>query len=168
MYMSGSWQIPGFSQDIGDAFDWDAVPNPWGEGGSTGIPGGAVLAALKTTKHPEEVAKVMDYLASEEILGEFTAKTLFIPGHIGLAEKGVEYVTDDPNVEQALSVFLAEVPKLSEEAYALQYSPIGFPLNVNIRDRLSQVIVGELTLDEAIALIQEAVDQAYQEVYGAQ
>ncbi|GAB4419603.1 MAG: ABC transporter substrate-binding protein [Anaerolineae bacterium] len=168
MYMSGSWQIPGFSQDIGDAFDWDAVPNPWGEGGSTGIPGGAVLAALNTTKHPEEVAKVMDYLASEEILGEFTAKTLFIPGHIGLAEKGVEYVTDDPNVEQALSVFLAEVPKLSEEAYALQYSPIGFPLNVNIRDRLSQVIVGELTLDEAIALIQEAVDQAYQEVYGAQ
>jgi len=168
MYMSGSWQIAGFSTDIGTAFDWDAVPNPWGEGGSTGIPGGAVMAGLNTTAHPEEVAKVMEYLASEDILGEFTAKTLFIPGHIGLATKGVEYVTDDPNVEQALNVFLAEVPKLSEEAYGLQYSPIGFPLNVNIRDRLSQVIVGELTLDEAIVKIQETVDQAYAEVYGSQ
>ncbi len=166
MYMSGSWQISGFSTDIGTAFDWDAVPNPYGEGGSTGIPGGAVLGAMKTTAHPEEVALVMDYLAQEDVLGEFSARTLFIPGHVGLAEKGVEYVTEDPNVTQALQTFLAEVGKLTPEAYGLQYSPIGFTLNTEIRDRLSQVIVGELTLDEAIVKIQEAVDAAYQQVYG--
>lgn len=166
MYMSGSWQIAGFAADIGESFDWDAVPNPYGDGGSTGIPGGAVMAGMSTTEHPAEVALVMDYLASEPVLTEFTAKTLFIPGHIGIANAGVEYVTEDPNVLQALNSFLAEVPKLSEEAYGLQYSPIGFSLNTNIRDRLSQVIVGELTLDEAIQKIQEAVDQAYTEVYG--
>ncbi|MCD4686819.1 MAG: extracellular solute-binding protein [Anaerolineae bacterium] len=166
MYMSGSWQIAGFANDIGETFDWDVVPNPFGDGGSTGIPGGAVMAGLETTEHPEEVAMVMDYLASVDVLTEFTAKTLFIPGHIGIAGAGVEYVTDDPNVLQALNMFLAEVPKLADEAYGLQYSPIGFPLNVNIRDRLSQVIVGEMTLDEAIEKIQEAVDEAYAEVYG--
>jgi alpha-1,4-digalacturonate transport system substrate-binding protein len=166
MYMSGSWQIAGFAGEIGDTFDWDAVPNPYGVGGSTGIPGGAVMAGLTTTEHPEEVAMVMDYLTSEPVLTEFTAKTLFIPGHIGIAGKGVEYVTEDANVLQALNTFLAEVPKLSEEAYGLQYSPIGFSLNTNIRDRLSQVIVGEMTLDEAIVMIQETVDQAYAEVYG--
>lgn len=166
MYMSGSWQLAGFATDIGTSFDWDAVPNPYGEGGSTGIPGGAVMAGLSSTAHPEEVALLMDYLVSEPVLTEFTARTLFIPGHIGIAEKGVEYATDDANVLQALNTFLAEVPKLSEEAYGLQYSPIGFTLNTNIRDRLSQVIVGELTLDEAIQRIQEAVDQAYVEVFG--
>lgn len=166
MYMSGSWQISGFSSDIGTSFDWDAVPNPYGEGGSTGIPGGAVLAAMKTTAHPEETAMVMDYLVQEDVLGEFSARTLFIPGHVGLAAKGVDYVTDDPNVTQALQTFLAEVPKLTPEAYGLQYSPIGFTFNTELRDRLGQVIVGELTLDEAIAKVQEAVDAAYQQVYG--
>ncbi len=161
MYMSGSWQISSFSSQIGDSFEWQAVPNPWGDGGSTGIPGGAVMGAMNTTAHPEEVAMVMDYLVQEDVLGEFSARTLFIPGHKGLAAKGVDYVTDDPNVTQALGVFLAEVGKLSDEAYGLQYSPIGFVLNTNIRDRLSQVLTGEMTLDEAIVKIQEAVDQAY-------
>jgi alpha-1,4-digalacturonate transport system substrate-binding protein len=109
----------------------------------------------------------MDYLVQEDVLGEFSARTLFIPGHKGLAEKGVEYVTDNPNVTQALGVFLAEVGKLSPEAYGLQYSPIGYVLNTNIRDRLGQVLTGEMTLDEAIVKIQEAADQAYTDTYGA-
>ncbi|MFP4322819.1 MAG: ABC transporter substrate-binding protein [Anaerolineales bacterium] len=160
-YMSGSWQIQSFSDQIGDTFDWQAVPNPSGEGGSTGIPGGAVMAAMNTTDHPEEVTMVMEYLASEDVLREFTERTLFIPGHIGIAESGVDYDTDNEAVLDALNTFLAEVPKLDDEAYGLQYSPIGFTLNTNIRDRLSQVLVDELTLDEAIERIQEEVDLAY-------
>lgn len=161
MYMSGSWQVQAFSNDIGDSFDWRVVPNPSGVGGSTGIPGGAVIGAMNTTSHPAEVAQVMDYLVREDVLAEFTARTLFIPGHIGIAEAGVAYETDNPDVLNALNVFLAEVPKLSDQAYALQYSPIGFTLNTNIRDRLTQVIVGELTLDQAIERIQEEVDAAF-------
>ncbi|MCI0709001.1 MAG: extracellular solute-binding protein [Chloroflexi bacterium] len=167
-YMSGSWQIQAFATDIGDSFDWAAVPNPSGPGGSTGIPGGAVLAGMNTTEHPEEVAMLLDWLASEEILREFTARTLFIPGHIGIANSGVEYDTEDETVLDALNTFLAEVPKLSDQAYALQYSPLGFALNTAIRDRLTQVIVGELTLDEAIMRIQEAVDEAAAEMENAE
>jgi alpha-1,4-digalacturonate transport system substrate-binding protein len=167
VYMSGSWQIAGLANEIGTNFDWDAIPNPYGEGGSTGIPGGAVMAAMSTTAHPEEVAMVMDYLVQQDVLGEFTARTLFIPAHKGLIEAGVTYETDDANILQALDVFVGEAAKLSDEAYALQYSPIGFTLNTEIRDRLGQVLVGELTLDEAIVKIQEAVDAAYEQVYGA-
>ncbi|MCS7070892.1 MAG: extracellular solute-binding protein, partial [Anaerolinea sp.] len=67
MYMSGSWQIGNFTANIGDAFDWEAVPNPTGPGGSTGMPGGTVLVAFAQTEHPEEVARVMDYLASVDV-----------------------------------------------------------------------------------------------------
>jgi len=161
LYMSGSWQIGSFANDIGDSFEWRAVPNPSGPGGSTGIPGGAVVAGLNTTEHPEEVAMLMDYLVQMDVLGEFSGRSLFIPGHAGLAEAGVDFDTDNELVGAALATFLAEVPKLSDEAYALQYSPIGFVLNTNIRDRLTQVIVGELTLDEAIERIQEAADEAF-------
>jgi len=161
MYMSGSWQIAGLNSTIGDLFDWTAVPNPTGDGGSTGMPGGAVVAAMATTEYPEEVGMVMDYLVSPEVMKEFTERTLFLPAHLALIESGVDYQTDDEALLATLNVALGEVAKLSEQAYQLQYSPLIDAFNINTRDRLSQVIVGEITLDEAIALIQEEVDKAF-------
>jgi alpha-1,4-digalacturonate transport system substrate-binding protein len=158
MYMSGSWQVGRFANDIGDAFDWDVVPNPTGEGGSTGMPGGTVMVAFADTEHPAEVARVMDYLASADALREFTERTLFIPGHLGLGE--IDYQTDSALAEAALVDFVAEVPKLNGQAYQLQYGGQAFAINNPIRDRLTQAITGELTLDEALMRIQEDIDAA--------
>lgn len=158
LYMSGSWQVGRFSNDIGDAFDWEVIPNPTGPGGSTGMPGGAALMAIGSTQHPEEVARVMDYLVQEDQMREFTARTLFIPGHLGLGE--VAYDTELPAAQQALNAFAAEVPKLQEQAYMLNFHPQNFVVFNETRDRLSQVMLGELTLGEAIERIQQAVDEA--------
>ncbi len=162
-YMSGSWQIGQLADKVGDAFDWSAVPNPCGPAACTGVPGGAALVALSETQHPAEVARVMEYLASEDVLAEFSARTLFLPGHLGLAEKGVDFQTDLPAAKAALEVFSAQIPKLSPVAYAFQ----GYTFNRSIMnattDRLTQALVGELTLDEAIARIQEDVDTAIAE-----
>ncbi len=155
-YMSGSWQIGGFASAIGDKFEWQAVPNPCGEAGCTGIPGGAALMALGASKHPEEVTKLMEWLSSEAVLEEFSAKSLFIPGHLGLVKKGIQY----PSNNEALNVFVSEIPKLMPEAYLLQYHPKGFVLNTEIRDRLSQVITGELTIDQYMEKLQAKVDEA--------
>lgn len=156
MYVSGSWQVGQFAQNIGDNFEWSVVPNPTDVGGKCMMPGGAVMVAFADTDHPEEVAKVMDFLASAESLAQFSEESLFLPGHLGLAEAGLEYPAQNDN----LNVFLSEIPDICEQAYALQYNPYTFVLNTAIRDRLTQVIAGELTLDEAIVLIQEAVDAA--------
>jgi alpha-1,4-digalacturonate transport system substrate-binding protein len=158
MYMTGSWQIGQFANTIGDAFDWEAVPNPCGPAACTGMPGGAALVGIKTTKHPEAVAKVMEFLTSEENLTEFYARTLFIPGHLGIAAKGVDFQTENAQAKRALKVFSDQVGKLDPIAYRLQ----GYQFNRVIfdatRDRLTQVITGELTLDEAIKRIQEDID----------
>ena len=158
MYMSGSWQIGQFAEKIGDAFDWEAVPNPCGPAACTGMPGGAALVAINTTKHPEEVARVMEFLTSEEVMAEFYGRTLFIPGHLGLADKGVDFQTDLPQAKNSLAMFSSQVGKLAPLAYDLQaykYNTILFNSN---RDRLTQVLVGELTLDEAIQKMQDDVD----------
>ena len=158
LYMSGSWQIGQFNEKIGDSFDWEAVPNPCGPAACTGMPGGAALVGINTTKHPEEVAALLDFLAQEENLAEFSAKTLFIPGHLGLAATGVEYQTDVESAKQALNVFVAQVGKLDPIAYKMQaYTYNTIVLNA-IRDRLTQVMVGELTLDEAIQRMQQEID----------
>src|SRR5487761_1979345 len=73
MYLSGSWQIPQFAKTIGNSFDWQAVPNPCGPAACSGMPGGAALVGLKETKHPKEVAEVLEYLASEPVLSQFYA-----------------------------------------------------------------------------------------------
>ncbi|MEQ9815272.1 MAG: ABC transporter substrate-binding protein [Azospirillaceae bacterium] len=151
MYFSGSWQIAQFANQIGDAFDWWAVPNPCGTAACTGMAGGAGLVGIAYTEHPEEVATVMEYLASEPVIREFTARTLFLPAHAGLASSGVDYVSDDPNVARALDVFLAEVGRLEPKAIAMQAYRFNSILYGAIITRLGQVVAGELTLDDALA-----------------
>jgi len=165
-YMSGSWQVGQFSEQIGDAFDWQTVPNPCGPGGCTGMPGGAALVGIGATEHPEEVTRVMEYLASQEVLGEFAARTLFIPAHAGLSAAGVDFDTDLQLAKDSLGVFVGQVGTLEQTAFDLQ----AYAYNRNVfnatRDRLTQAMVGELTLDEAIERIQDDVDTALAEVSG--
>jgi alpha-1,4-digalacturonate transport system substrate-binding protein len=165
LYMSGSWQIGQFATQIGDAFDWAAVPNPCGPAACTGMPGGAALVAIDNgeNSHPEEVARLMDFLASEEQLADFYARTLFIPGHLGLAAQGIEFQTDNASANQSLTVFSSQVPLLHPLSFDLQGYPFNRVLFDATRDRLTQVIVGELTMDEAIARIQEDIDAALAE-----
>ena len=163
VFMSGSWQVGQFTDQIGDAFDWEAVPNPCGPGACTAMPGGAALVAIGDTEHPQEVATVMEYLASEEVLGEFSARTLFIPAHLGLAESGVDFDTELPQAKKSLDVFVGQVPLLSPIAIDLQAFPYNRIMFNATRDRLTQVLVGELTLDEAIQRSQEDIDQALAE-----
>jgi alpha-1,4-digalacturonate transport system substrate-binding protein len=163
LYMSGSWQIGQFAQNIGDAFDWQAVRNPCGPAACTGMPGGAGLVGIADTEHPEEVAQLMAYLTQEDVMEEFYGRTLFIPGHLGLADSGVEFVTDVDQARDALDVFASEVPRLHPTALRLQAYPFGFAVYNNLRDRLTQVFVGELTLDEAIERTQADIDQALSE-----
>ncbi len=157
LYMAGNWQIGSFAQSIGDAFDWRAIPNPAGECGATGVPGGALVVGFAGTRHPEEVGRLMDYLFSEPVIEEFSIRTSFLPGHLGLIERGVAYEANN----EALNVFAAMIPDLMPEAYTLQYHPQGPDLNIAIRDRLSQVIAGEMTLDEAIGRIQADMDALF-------
>jgi alpha-1,4-digalacturonate transport system substrate-binding protein len=153
-YYSGNWQIGQFDKLIADKFEWDAVPNPYGDCGSTGMPGGAAFVAFKGSKNPKEVTKLIEYLTSDAVLAEFSAKSLFLPGSLSLSKKGVQY----PSANKQMNVFVKEVGKISTQASNLQWGPYITPFNVETRDRLSQVITGELTLDEAIQRIQKKMD----------
>jgi alpha-1,4-digalacturonate transport system substrate-binding protein len=148
-YLSGSWQIAQFDKTVGNAFDWVAVPTPCGPANCSGMPGGAGVIAIKATKHPVEVAKAMAYLASEPVLAEFYARTLFVPGHIGIAGKGVAYKGASPQAAAALKVFGDAVAALDPAAYRIQgnaYSRIVFNAAIS---RLGQAIAGEISLEDA-------------------
>jgi len=164
MVLSGSWQINRLQKDIGNAFDWVAVPNPCGPAACSGIPGGAAWVALKTSKSPKEVGMFLDFIASEANYAEFTGKTENIPAHAGLARKGVPYPEATPAARAALSSFSAGVASLSPVAYQFQGYKFNRAIMLPTVARVTQAIVGEMSSDEAMTKIgadmADAVKQA--------
>ncbi|PSH64916.1 ABC transporter substrate-binding protein [Phyllobacterium brassicacearum] len=152
-YYSGSWQVPNFSTKIGSNFDWVATGSPCGSANCSGMPGGAGLVAIKYTKNPKDVAQVMDYLTREDIVKEFSERTLFLPAHKGLLEKGLDFKTDDEQAKAALNTFVASTSSLSDVAQKLPgwfWSDAFYGALVT---RVSQAAAGELKLDEAFSRI---------------
>ena len=163
MCMSGSWQINGVAGDVGDAFDWVVVPNPTGDGGSTGVAGGSAVVAFADTEYPEAVALLMEFLIQAENYSAFSAGTLALPAHSGVAAAGVDFNTDNESVLGALASYTAEVPKLQDQAVGLNVHPFAFAYYRNSANRIAQYLTGELTLDDALARLQQDIDDAIAE-----
>ncbi|SHI85705.1 ABC transporter substrate-binding protein [Wenxinia saemankumensis] len=155
---SGSWQVANLSTTIGDAFDWVAIGSPCGPAGCSGLAGGAALVAIEYTEHPEEVARVMDWLASEKIVREFSERTLFLPAHAGIVEEGgLEFQSDDPNVPPALDRFVqasGETLPLADQLPAWRWANAYYGALVT---RISQAMAGEITLDQARELMDQDI-----------
>lgn len=123
------------------------------------MPGGAAFVAFKSTKSPNEVARFLDYLASEPVYAEMVAKTANIPAHIGLQKSGVHYDLP-PAAQEAMAQFTRDGTEITPLAYRLQGYIYNRPIFNATVARLSQAIVGELTLDQALSRIQEDVKSA--------
>ena len=163
-YYSGSWQVANLSTKIGDGFDWVAIGSPCGTVGCSGLKGGAALVGIKYTKNPEDVAKVMEYLASPEIVKEFSERTLFLPAHKGVvAEGGLNWDTDDKNVGPALDAFVKSSAETLPAADALPAWKWASAYYGALVTRISQVMAGELTLDEAWTRIDQDIADKVQQ-----
>ncbi|MFY8040454.1 MAG: ABC transporter substrate-binding protein [Bosea sp. (in: a-proteobacteria)] len=161
MHIAGSWMIQRFQADIGDKFEWVVPAQPCGPAGCSAMPGGAAMVAFKATKHPAEVAKVMEFMVSEAVLKEYYERTVQIPAHKGIAEKGLTYGKEvAPQTVAALKQFTADFAKISPVAHQLQ----AYQRNVAIFNAtvnyVAQAITDTLTLPQAYAKIQEEIDNA--------
>ncbi len=156
-YLSGSWQLSRMQKQIGDGFDWKAVPNPCGGAACSGMPGGAAYVALKTSKNPKDVAAFLDYLASEPVYRKMMEMTVNVPANAALQTMPLDYDLS-PAGKQAMQVFSQSATALSPVAYKLQgyrYNRVLFDATA---DRLSQVIAGQISLDQAYERIASDVD----------
>jgi alpha-1,4-digalacturonate transport system substrate-binding protein len=156
-YYSGSWQIAALSTKIGSNFDWVATGSPCGPAGCSGLPGGAALVGIKYTKNAAEVGKVMDYLASEAVVKEFTERTLFLPAHKGVAAGALDFKSDDANVKAALTEFVKATGQVLPTANALPAWKWATPIYGILVTRISQVMAGEMSIDDAYLRIDEDI-----------
>ena len=141
-----------------------AIGSPCGTVGCSGLKGGAALVGIKYTKNPEDVAKVMEYLASPEIVKEFSERTLFLPAHKGVvAAGGLNWDTDDKNVGPALDAFVKSSAETLPAADALPAWKWASAYYGALVTRISQVMAGELTLDEAWTRIDQDIADKVQQ-----
>ncbi|MFB9953051.1 ABC transporter substrate-binding protein [Rhizobium puerariae] len=159
-YYSGSWQVANLATKIGNNFDWVAVGSPCGSAACTGMPGGAALVAVKYTKNPKEVAQVMDWFAQEKIVKEFSERTLFLPGHKGVVDKGgLDFKTDNAQAKAALTRYVEATKTTSETALKLPGWRWSDTVYAAVVTRIGQTLAGELKLDDAFARIDADIAQ---------
>lgn len=162
-YYSGSWQVNKMDTNVGDAFDWVVVGSPCGEGGCSGMPGGSGIVGFEQTEHPELVAKVIDFLAQEENYAEMAARTQNIPSHLAVAEKGLVYEGASEAANNALNAWGAQISKVSPIAFTYQgYKNNRAMFNITVA-RVTQALVGELTVAEAMERASEDLTAALAE-----
>ncbi|KGD87747.1 ABC transporter substrate-binding protein [Rhizobium sp. YS-1r] len=159
-YYSGSWQVANLATKIGNNFDWVAVGSPCGSAACTGMPGGAALVAVKYTKNPKDVATVMDWFAREDIVKEFSERTLFLPGHKGVVDKGgLDFKTDNAQAKAALTTFVEATKTTSETALKLPGWRWSDTVYAAVVTRIGQTLAGELKLDDAFTRIDADIAQ---------
>ena len=162
MHMSGSWAIAGVSDNVGDRFEWTVAPVPCGPAGCGVMPGGAGVVAFEDTEHPEAAAKFIDFIARDDNARQLYGETFAIPANAMLQEEGIDYAAFGASeaVSEGLNTFAAGAARAAEQtpqAYALQGSPDNFVIFNATVQYVSEAMTGQLTLDEAIAKIEEDV-----------
>lgn len=160
MHYGGSWLVQRYAEEIGDRFDWAAVPSPCGPVGCHAMPGGAAMVAFRHTRHPEAVARVMSYMASEAVLREFCERTLQIPAHRIVAERGLPYAGASPAARAALQTFTAAYRGIPPEAHRLQAHPRNHVIFNAIAEHVTQAINGTASLEDALRRIGEETRRA--------
>jgi alpha-1,4-digalacturonate transport system substrate-binding protein len=108
------------------------------------------------------VAKFIDWMAQKEQAKEWYTRTYAIPAHVELQKEGLAYESAGAAkaVSDGLNAFGAMVSVAAEQtpqAFRLQGSPVNTIIFNATVQYVSAVMNDELTMDEAIAKIEEEV-----------
>ena len=161
-YMSGSWNTSNVQNNVGDSFDWAVVPVPCGPAGCGVMPGGAGIVALTSgdAESEEASAKFVAWMGETDQAREWYTRTYAIPAHAGLQAEGLDYASAGAGdaVNAGLNAFTAMANKAAAQtpqAYRLQGDPRNFVIFNATVQYVSEAMNGVLTLDEAMAKIEE-------------
>ncbi|TPW28305.1 carbohydrate ABC transporter substrate-binding protein [Martelella alba] len=157
LYYGGSWQLRRLDSEVGDFFDWKVIDAPCGVAACSSMPGGGALAGFKSTKHPELVGEFLNFASQDENLREMISAAVNIPTAQSMIQSGIEYPGVSDKVQEGLSTFIAQIPKMSETAYRFQGWPFERAMMNSLTTRISQVINNEMDIDTALQRIDQDV-----------
>lgn len=153
-YLAGNWMVNPFQTKIGDAFEWTAINAPCADAGCFAMPGGTAIVGFKRTKHPEVVAEFIEFLGSEKIQREIAENYVILTG---ADVNNPQYKLSSEDAKASMAVFLDNKKNVPEAAREFERKKGGTALYQQIVQRMSQLIVGELSLDETYEVLEDDV-----------
>jgi alpha-1,4-digalacturonate transport system substrate-binding protein len=148
-YVSGNWQMAFFRDTIRDRFEWQVVDNAC-EVQCGGMPGGKFLIGFKDTRAPDKVARLIEYLGSRVSMRHFSVQSLFLPTRKDLIAEGIRY----PARNEDMATFIRGISRLPRSSYVDAFHPRFGPVATEVRDRVTQAIVGQFSVERALELAQ--------------
>jgi alpha-1,4-digalacturonate transport system substrate-binding protein len=153
-YLAGNWMVNPFQTKIGDAFEWTAINAPCGEAACSAMPGATAIVGFKRTKYPEDVAHFIEFLGSEKVQREIAENYVILTG----AEiVDPNYKLKSESAKASMKVFLDNKKNVPSAARDFEKTKGGSALYQQIVQRMSQLIVGELTLDQTYKVLEDDV-----------
>lgn len=155
LYLASSRLAATLETQVKGTFSWNVGPMPCGEGGCTGTPASTFVVGFKTSRHPVEASRLIEFLSSAAALEAFLPASLLLPARLDLAEKGLPYPAQFP----AFPLLLKQIATTLPAAFSYQSSPHNAVFEAELITRADQLANGEITLDAAILKLQEKVDE---------
>ena len=153
---AGSWGIGLLTKNVGNKFDWVTIPEPCGVAACTPMPAGMGVVGFKHTKHPKEVARVLDYISQPDVYEKIALHSTTLSTNKTVRER-IKYQNTTPKVDEALKVFSAKLGEISPVARAYQSHNNAAAMHNISATRISQTLIGEIDVDGAMKLIKEDI-----------
>ncbi|CDN52212.1 ABC transporter substrate-binding protein [Neorhizobium galegae] len=144
-YLAGNWMVNPFQKKIGNAFQWTAINAPCGDAGCYAMPGATAIVGFKRTEHPEAVAQFIEFLGSEKVQREIAESYVILTG---ADIKNPQYKISSDDAKTSMAVFLDNKKNVPQAARDFERMKGGTAIYQQIVQRMSQLIVGELSLEE--------------------
>ncbi|MCP3030257.1 extracellular solute-binding protein [Halobacillus sp. A1] len=158
-YMSGSWQLKDFSENIKD-FEWKSVYMPYEETRATNL-GGNFTLGFEGTGNEEETKKFIEWLYQKENYEELAKLGGYLPV---VNDTDIQYDVAQESYELYQNEIKASPPVsayMKTEMNGKQLTAEGNAQNV-LKEQVISVLNGDQTIDEAL----EETTATYTEVYG--
>jgi alpha-1,4-digalacturonate transport system substrate-binding protein len=138
-----------FQDAIGNKFEWQVVLNAC-EAQCGGMPGGNFLVAFKSSKAPAKLARFMEYLGSRASMEAFDQESYLLPTRNDLLQSGVKYAANNDD----MNTFIKGITLMPKQAYVDNYNVHFQQVANEVRDRVTQAIIGQLSVQQALDLAQ--------------
>ena len=150
-----------FEEAIGDAFDWQVVGAPCGPGGCTGMPGGAGIVGFKETEAPGGGGQGDRLLRARGRPRRADRAHPEHPGAQGARREGARLSRRlAAGRGRAAGLGQAGAEDLAGRLLAAGLRATTARSSTSIVQRVTQAIVGEMTVDEALTRINADVAEA--------
>lgn len=157
-YLSGSWQIVDFSNNITD-FEWASVYMPYEKVRATNM-GGNFMVAFDNSKNTDGAREFLNWLYEKENYTQLSEYAGYIPGVEGLE---IEYAVGQESYD-IYSKEIASSDDIKGRQTANQVSSVmkGFTgLTGEYKNSIVKVLNNEMTLEEAIQATIEDYNNGY-------